>query len=404
VSPDNEKGSIFSELLFIRESLADAESLLKFASESGIAVDEKTRNDILGCRAAFHKGLDQTTTADLLVALAKLGSALAPVTAESLREYTRSEKRPPSHTYKLPAIALAVFLVVYSTLSFVTSAIAQSIRADIVVANALAVKLTAEFEPPQVGGRTSDEHGQTPPQHTTPGFSDNTHAPLSLPAQDSRADLKPSELPVGLNKVDVITDLQLYAATTRRIYAHALELSVFTFSRKTDPFQNVRRYPDALHAIFELQMPLVNYENATVTLTSTYQQVRYFAQNVADVVLFWYGAVSSCTLPVLYALLGACAYLLRSFEQHMTTRTYVPSAADSARFIIAAIGGAVVGLFPGLTPSQAITASPLALAFLVGYAVDVFYAFLESLIQSFTRSALASMPGPPTVKQEAAPK
>jgi hypothetical protein len=395
VSSSTETTSGFSQLPYIRESLADAESLLKFASESGVVIDGETRNYILGARAVFHTGLDQTAADNLLVALATLGRTLSPVTAASLREYNRSERRPPQHTYRSYAVALAVFLIVYSTVSLVTSAIAQSIRADIVTANALAVKLMAEFVPPKRSDQSIEKPAQIAPGNTSVAVSDNAHSSGPLSAENGGT---PPALPVGLNTVDVITDLQSYAATIRRIDEHTVALSAFTLSRSKDPFRDMRTDPRALHEKFELRMPLVNYENATVELTDTYQQVRYFAQNVADVVLFWYGAVSSCILPALYALLGAFAYLLRTFERHMTTRTFVPSAADSARFIIAAIGGAVVGLFRDLTPSQAITASPLALAFLVGYAVDVFYAFLESLIQSFTKSALASTPETSSVK------
>jgi hypothetical protein len=82
----------------------------------------------------------------------------------------------------------------------------------------------------------------------------------------------------------------------------------------------------------------------------------------------------------------------------MTTQTFIPSVANSARFLIAAIGGAVVGLFNNFTISQGASIPPLALAFLVGYAVDVFFAFLEGLLQSFTRNATtasAAKPGTP---------
>jgi hypothetical protein len=70
----------------------------------------------------------------------------------------------------------------------------------------------------------------------------------------------------------------------------------------------------------------------------------------------------------------------------------VRPATDSARFLTAAIGGAVVGLFSNFTLGQGNKVSPLAIAFLVGYAVDVFYAFLETLIQSFSKTALTSNP------------
>jgi hypothetical protein len=89
----------------------------------------------------------------------------------------------------------------------------------------------------------------------------------------------------------------------------------------------------------------------------------------------------------LYALFGTCAYLLRSLEQEITTRSFIPSPAKYARFLIAAIGGQVVGLFNFII-TQGASISPLAIAFLVGYAVDVFFTFLEGLLQSFTKKAV----------------
>jgi hypothetical protein len=57
----------------------------------------------------------------------------------------------------------------------------------------------------------------------------------------------------------------------------------------------------------------------------------------------------------------------------------------SARLLVALIGGAVVGLFGNFNITQGASISPLAVAFLVGYAVDVFFTFLEGLLQTFTK-------------------
>jgi hypothetical protein len=48
-------------------------------------------------------------------------------------------------------------------------------------------------------------------------------------------------------------------------------------------------------------------------------------------------------LPVLYALLGSAAYLLREFEQQLRTRTLTKTDAQIAHFVVAGISGAVVG-------------------------------------------------------------
>jgi hypothetical protein len=96
--------------------------------------------------------------------------------------------------------------------------------------------------------------------------------------------------------------------------------------------------------------------------------------------------LSNFLLPPLYAMLGACAYLLRSFSEQVKARTFTPSTTDSARFIIAAIGGGAVGLFSSFTPGQVTSLSPLAIAFLVGYATDIFFSFLDGLQPAFTKA------------------
>jgi len=263
------------------------------------------------------------------------------------------------HTYLMWAIILSAVIIPASIATFVTSNISEAIRGDIVRANALALKLSTELSAPEQSG-------------------------------------------VGLT--DKIADLQEYAATTRLIFARASRLNQYVFPRVeiprtlqppenvTDPYQRAQY----LKQKFELPVPLTNdnVARAGIDMTETYQDVRYFAQTIMTDIATFYGAINSCVLPILYALLGTCAYLLRTFEDQMSTRTFIPSAANSARFLIAAIGGTVIGLFGNF--SQQASASPLAVAFLVGYAVEVFFAFLEGLIKAFTKSGPPSSPASAT--------
>jgi hypothetical protein len=117
-----------------------------------------------------------------------------------------------------------------------------------------------------------------------------------------------------------------------------------------------------------------------------YQTIRRFANAVQARTTVYYGAIATCVLPVLYALLGAAAYLLRLYDTQVRSRTFVAADKHVARFLTAGIGGMVVGQF-NVTPGVAI--SPFALAFLVGYAVDVFFTFLDGLLQSFRREPAA---------------
>jgi hypothetical protein len=356
---------------YFGEALEDAERLLKYACERGIDIDDNVRDDILQARAANSAGWNAEKAANLLRALAKLAAQLKPVTAESLKACTDGT-RATFRKYWVVAICLAIVIGPFSLASFVASAISSAIRTDIVTANDLAAKLRAQLGPPPSVTQTAA---------STAGNSGISGSALAAGVTGSDA--------------AVIAELQQFATTIRAIDARARQLNVLVLGIERDPFANIRKDPTAIHNTFELPRGLPNFAVAAADLTTVYQDVRYFAQSLIDDVSFFYGAISACLLPVLYALLGTCAYLLRTFEQQMTTRTFTPSIADSARFLVAAIGGALVGLFNNFTITQGASIPPLAIAFLVGYAVDVFFVFLEGVLQAFTKgSATSQTPTP----------
>ncbi len=331
---------------FRLEALDDAERLLKYAAEMGISIDVDIATAVLHARAVPVADWTEEMSAALLLALTKLAARVNPVTAESLKAYRSGHTM---HTYLVWAIVLAAVIIPSSILTFVSSSISESIRNDINRANVLTVKLRTELGPPEQKDIGSSEE---------------------------------------------VADLQEYASTVRSIYARSRKLNHLLLPHVDLPpplhchTGNEATDAECLKQKFELPYKLENLAAARDQITDTYQDVRYFAQSITTDILTFYGAMNSCILPILYALLGTCAYLLRSFEDQMSTRTFTPSAANSARFVIAAIGGTVIGLFSGFT-SQA-TASPLALAFLVGYGVEIFFAFLEGLIKSFTRTVTPS--------------
>ena len=78
----------------------------------------------------------------------------------------------------------------------------------------------------------------------------------------------------------------------------------------------------------------------------------------------------------LYALLGAFLCDLRCRMTHKSTRG---TPLSSARYTTAIIAGAVIGTCTSLIPTS-LSLSPLLVAFLIGYSVDIFTARLDSLI------------------------
>ena len=381
----------------------DAMRLLVYAAETGRPLDDATRNAILHAKAATNAGWDEATGAALLKALTELAADLHPVTAESLNESNGAYVKQTMGLLRWWAVILAIPIVLLSGLGFVTSSISSGIRADINTCNELVIKLRGEL------GSGALPKAGTPDT----GF------------------------PSSLDEGDVVSQLQLYASDIRAIDARSRQLSWLVLYWKNDPFGRLREKaklttqpgetkaqgttstqspaknegyavgapgkneqktaaecPDIdslpanekLRAKFQLPVGLPNMPCALDTLTNTYQDVRSFAQDVLDLVSVSYGAINTCLLPILYALLGTCAYLLRSFEEELRTLTFTPSSrANWARFLVAGIGGAVVGLFGNFSITDGASVSPLAIAFLVGYAVDVFFSFLEGLLKSFTK-------------------
>jgi hypothetical protein len=345
-----------AEPSYFEDALRDAERLLTYAAETGVDVADEVRDEVLRARA--EGGATAEDTARLLVAFTKLAAQLKPVSAESLKAC--GADRHAVHSYWKWAVGLAVIIVPFSIASFVTATVSEAIRKDIGVANELAVKLTSQLQP-------------APPAASNP-------VPPTTGASAAAG------LPPGLPFVDVATELQQFAAIIRAVDRRARQLNFFVLRSEPDPFAKIRPDQQALHDKFEVKMPLTDLMAVANERITVYQDVRYFAQRTMDDVSFFYGAISTCLLPVLYALLGTCAYLLRSFEQDMKARTFIPSTANSARFLIAGIGGGVVGLFNNMTITQSASIPPLGIAFLVGYAVDVFFSFLEGLLNVFTKT------------------
>jgi hypothetical protein len=348
------------------EKLQDAELMLAFAAESGVKLDSQVRAQVLSARVAETNGQWTVEIAeDLLSAVTSLAEQLHPVTVESVRLCPNSlEADRMLRFYRRVALVLAFVIMPFSFATFIGGELAKTINQDLDTGNKLAVTVGSVDE-------------------------DTTSSALS-----------------PKDRTEAITTLQEFAANTRSLLAHAKQLdrlllanmiAVPYASEKTD--QNYRKEN------LELPPDLGNLSGVAAKRISVYQGIRYFAQTVQGTVTVIYGAFGTCVLPVLYALLGSAAYLLREFEQQLRTRTLTQTDAHIAHFVVAGISGAVVGLFSnfssgstgGVIPfnfGQSSLASPLATAFLVGYAVDVFFSFLEGIIQSFNRGRSNSAVSP----------
>src|ERR1051326_3451322 len=95
-----------------RDTLEDAERLLKYAAEIGIEIETDIRNGILEARATFSTGWNEATAGNLLASLTKLAARLKPVTAESMK-VSKLDATTTWRSYWIVAILLASIIIPY---------------------------------------------------------------------------------------------------------------------------------------------------------------------------------------------------------------------------------------------------------------------------------------------------
>lgn len=94
-------------------------------------------------------------------------------------------------------------------------------------------------------------------------------------------------------------------------------------------------------------------------------------------------------LPMLYGLLGATVYILRTLSNQIRIRSYTPASDIDfrIRIFLGTLGGLVSAWF--LTPDVANgifkSLSPFAVAFLAGYSVELLFAAMDRIISTVTQ-------------------
>lgn len=251
------------------KQLEYAQALVEYAAEIGVPVDGAVRAQVLAAQAATSGGWTDKIALDLLHALTILSDKLRPVTGASLSKCVeKNEAARAIRTYRWVAISLAVVILPYSCAAFVATGTCEAIRKDIESANGLAVMLNK----------------------------------LSYSTPSSELDS------------EQVRELQAFAATIRDTHTRARRLRLFAGEADL-PVPT---------ADLELPVPITssNIAAAVRQKIEVYQHVRAFAQSVREAVSMTFGAVTTCVLPLLYALLGACAYLIRRLEDQRRARTF----------------------------------------------------------------------------------
>jgi hypothetical protein len=354
------------------DAVNDAEEMLAYAAESGTEVSFDLAKPILDARSALSSGVPgEEVRAAFYDAYSKISKMFGDVTAETVRNCSSPETHRLLRRSKTAALTITAIIASASVITFVADSMGKKIIEDIPLANTAAAKLRAGLS--------------TPDGKITVGGKYAAGDPCTM------LDDKPEQGETQVRNLSDIEDLQQFASTIRDLRSKAVKLNAFVFKWECDPLglctgpdseghNAAIKVPDFVENQLQLKPSITNYTAEVLCKIRAYQQVRTFASNVQSDYAAIIGAFASYALPIAYAMLGALAFQLRLFGDTIRKRSYHPSFADSARTITAVIAGAIAGLF---NPAQGTALSPLAIAFLVGYGVELFFKFLDTILNSF---------------------
>lgn len=121
------------------------------------------------------------------------------------------------------------------------------------------------------------------------------------------------------------------------------------------------------------------------------------AQLAAQFVL---SILQSYLLPLFYGILGAGTFVLRSLSKEVEDETFSDEKGTQhlLRVSLGALAGILVGWFSFLIPSETTTfvgsISPFAIAFLVGYNIELFFSLMDRALFSITERLQRPSPAP----------
>jgi hypothetical protein len=354
-------------------ALVDAEELLRHASSNGLLplndhVAESTRTmicDLVTAREAARNGeIPQHVVIAFWVAYAQLAQALKPVTAASLA----ASRRISLAGLKSCSTTLVAAVIVFSIFLFMSNSTLKDTYELIEQQNVAALQLWSDVQ------MLASETG------TARGVGDAQSGAIIAERTFS-------------NMVEFSRKSAWLLQTASRLNGWftpwwiRLSVADVSFNGEGRDRLNHLNVPPGISTIAEIKEEAINQIKA-------YQNIREFALALYKIDTLIYSSLSTYALPTVYALLGAFLYGFRLYSRLIRRMEYRPSAAHSARYFIAAIAGLVVGLFGSLLP-KSFELPPLAIAFLVGYAVEAFFSRLDFFIRRLKAESEQPAPSEP---------
>lgn len=266
------------------------------------------------------------------------------------------------HRWEWAVASYTILLVVLSIVLFMMHKVSGQIGDLIVEQNAAALKLWESLD--YYDHRVATINGDTP---SPPGLMDDV---------------------VHFSRANAILIKTVQRSTVPQLLRFNSNWQDLIKSAQAEHIQSFTT--DFNHLVFDPAIAFPNLIKEGMYQIKLYQLIRDIAQDGYNFHRVCFGAIAQYILPILYAALGAFLYTFRSISR--TDQNKPSPTVDSllnrnirfltARFLTAVIAGVAIGVFK--FPKDAFL-SPLAVAFVVGYSIDVFTSLLDGYVEKFTK-------------------
>ena len=394
----------------LEKTVADARRLLDYAVSRGIVKDTSIITAIIDIEVKLASGTvpEHSDIENFLKAYNTLSDITGGVSGASLSPEADNDALRTKKIYTRTLIVLLVLLVPVSTVTLTGKRLIDDTLADInwICSNQPSVPCweqrfpeTATLQQAQapINDPANSPSGGTPLplQKAQAVIHDSSSSPsgsTSLPVQKAQAVINdPSNSRSGspslpVQKAQALTNdpsnspsggtslpLQKAQAPTNGASDPPMTNKYDTIVRT---YQIQQRMSKVRYVVYFFKPHKMENDGAGGEFVST----RVYADQIRVEFDIWYNTFAGCLLPIAFAALGAVTFGLRDLRQKLEDRTWTSQgqALPFLRIVIALLVGFLISLFSDFTVKSGLT--PIALAFVIGYSVDVFFTFIDSVV------------------------
>jgi len=378
----------------VRRAVENAQILLTYAAHHKSAPEPELIKTLLDAKNALHENTwSPTLESDFWHAYTTISQAAKPATIQSLKDSFPSPNTRRSWLRLIPKARLMVN--VYRGMTTVVLVVLVLTQVYWLVGAGLVSKVNSlNAEKQQILTQLAGEPEEPEPAAEDPAMP----VKLRNAPQKERITLIDKELEMNYNGLLEWSQLWQHFLTGDETFEgknviqnqRLVQEKIYRLQRRieTDTRLHQSLADPSQRADIEQRIARNALEKTQLQQSLDADKIEYTRIITQTPAEFALEVLQNYLLPLLYGLLGAAIYALRSLTTEIENLTYEigDDIEYGLRMALGALGGLGIGWF--LAPEQLAgfqSLSPLALSFVVGYNIDMLFSLMDRFIEAFSK-------------------